>query len=155
MALAEGGDSWWIRGSLRSSCEYTQRCYRLRYDPWFDRWERVRTVYRQPVRAYREAILHYRTPQHDHRDDRRRCRDIFRTVGNQHLTVNGAKAEADKAWIQAIRFYYGEIFMSLEENARDVKYTCSRSSVGETLGQVFNRCEIEAKPCKAEKGGAQ
>ena len=144
-------DTRWVRRSVWSTCEFWGTCYRLRYERWEARQRQVRVIYRQAPRREREATLHYRTPhQHEHHDHRRHCRDVFRTVGNQHLSVQGAKGEADKAWIQAIRFYHGEIFMSLE-NARGTKYTCSRSSVGETLGQTFSRCEIEARPCKAER----
>lgn len=163
-ARSEGDDSRvYVRKSLWSSCEWWGTCYRYRYHNYDERWERVRVIYRrapvryhQPERSYREATLHYRTPDRDRydRDDRGGCRDIKRTVGDQHLTVPGAKAAADKAWIQMVRFHYGEVFMTLE-NARGVRYTCSRSSVGETLGQTFSRCEIEARPCKAEKEQAE
>ena len=154
VALAEGGDSRWVRPALRESarvnCEWWGNCFQhYRYLAWRERQARLRH-YRQPV-YHREATLHYRTPERDdRRDDRNRCRDFKRTVGDQHVSVEGAKRAADKAWIQMVRFYDGEVWMTLE-NAKGVKYMCSRSSVGETLGQTFSRCEIEARPCKAEK----
>ena len=147
-------DGRWIRPALRESarvnCEWWGNCFQhYRYLAWRERQARLRH-YRQPV-YHREATLHYRTPDRDERyDDRRRCRDFKRTVGDQHVSVEGAKRAADKAWIQMVRFYDGEVWMTLE-NAKGVKYMCSRSSVGETLGQTFSRCEIEARPCKAEK----
>lgn len=88
----------------------------------------------------------------------RHCREIRRAVGDQHLTVDGAKKAANDAWAGTIRFHLGEKFMSLE-NARAVIYTCSRSSIKEggvtTLGQTFTRCEIEAVPCMAMKERAE
>lgn len=78
------------------------------------------------------------------------CRDTRRAVGDQHLTVEGAKKAANDAWAGAVRFHLGEKFMDLS-NARHIVYTCSRSSIKEggvtTLGQTLTRCEIEATPC--------
>jgi hypothetical protein len=78
------------------------------------------------------------------------CRDIRKAVGDQHLTVEGAKKAANDAWAGTVRFHLGEKFMDLG-NARHVIYTCSRSSIKEggvtTLGQTLTRCEIEAQPC--------
>ena len=78
------------------------------------------------------------------------CREIRRVVGDQHLTVDGAKKAANDAWAGAVRFHLGEKFMDLN-NARHITYTCSRSSIKEggvtTLGQTFSRCEVEAQPC--------
>jgi hypothetical protein len=82
------------------------------------------------------------------------CRDIRRAVGDQHLTVEGAKKAANDAWAGTVRFHLGEKFMDLS-NARHIVYTCSRSSIKEggvtTLGQSLNRCEIEAQPCHPPK----
>jgi hypothetical protein len=78
------------------------------------------------------------------------CRDMRRAVGDQHLTVEGAKKAANDAWAGTVRFHLGEKFMDLT-NARNIVYTCSRSSIKEggvtTLGQSLTRCEIEAQPC--------
>ncbi len=144
---AQDDDARWVKRVLRVECRENGTCYR-RYYYQRRAAERERREYYAARRGPQVRGYTWRADDDDR--DYRGCRDTKRVVGNQHLTVNGAKAEADKAWIQSIRFYYGEVFMSLE-NAKDVKYTCSRSSVGETLGQTFNRCEIEAKPCKAEK----
>ena len=123
-------DGRWIR-QARRSCDFWGHCT-------------VRYVY------VRRPEVRYYAPRRDDDDRGVRCRDVMRTVGNQHLSVSGAKAEADKAWIQMVRFHLGEAHMTLE-NARDVTYTCSRSSVGETLGQTFSRCEVSARPCRAQK----
>ncbi|MGE0852767.1 MAG: hypothetical protein AB7O44_24600 [Hyphomicrobiaceae bacterium] len=78
------------------------------------------------------------------------CREMRRAVGDQHLTLDGAKKAANDSWAGTIRFHLGEKFMDLN-NARHVNYTCSRSSIKEggvtTLGQTFTRCEVEAQPC--------
>ena len=78
------------------------------------------------------------------------CRELRRAVGDQHLTVEGAKKAANDAWAGTVRFHLGEKFMDLS-NARHIVYTCSRSSIKEggvtTLGQSLTRCEIEATPC--------
>ena len=82
------------------------------------------------------------------------CRDIRRAVGDQHLTIDGAKKAANDAWAGTVRFHLGEKFMDLS-NARHITYTCSRSSIKEggvtTLGQSLNRCEIEAQPCHPQR----
>ena len=82
------------------------------------------------------------------------CRDIRRAVGDQHLTVDGAKKAANDAWAGTVRFHLGEKFMDLS-NARHIVYTCSRSSIKEggvtTLGQSLTRCEIEAQPCHPQR----
>jgi hypothetical protein len=82
------------------------------------------------------------------------CRDVRRAVGDQHLTVDGAKKAANDAWAGTVRFHLGEKFMDLS-NARHITYTCSRSSIKEggvtTLGQSLTRCEIEAQPCHPQR----
>lgn len=138
-------DSRWVKRVLRQECRENGTCYRR-----YVYLRRAAARERQAYYGRRPEVRSYVWRADDERDrEGRWCRDTKRVVGNQHLTINGAKGEAEKAWIQSIRFYYGEVFMSLE-NAKDIKFTCSRSSVGETLGQTFNRCEIEARPCKAE-----
>jgi hypothetical protein len=79
-----------------------------------------------------------------------RCRDMRRVVGDQGLSVALAQGQADKSWAADVRFHLGERYMDIS-NAEDIKYECSRSSVGETLGQTFHRCQISARPCKAPR----
>jgi hypothetical protein len=132
------------------SCRRVRRClhwvhsdpYR-RYDPHHSEVER---------RHYRSTeIRHYRD---DRDEDGPRCRDVRRTVGQQHLTLEGAKREANDAWAALVRFHLGEKFIDLT-NARHVTYSCSRSSIKDasvtTLGQTFTRCEIEAQPCRPRR----
>lgn len=147
-------DGAWVQRIVRA-CDWWG-C--TRYTQWEQQRQRVRRFYDRSdstrVYAYirRDDEDRQERRAELRRDERRGydCRDIKRVVGNQHLTISGAKGEADKAWIQAIRFYHGEVFMDMS-HARGITYTCSRSSVGETLGQTFTRCEIEARPCKAPR----
>lgn len=76
------------------------------------------------------------------------CFALIRTVGDQHLSIEGAKSEAVKAWSQQARHDLGERAMDFE-TARDGTFACVRSSIGSTLGQVFHRCELIARPCTA------
>ncbi len=114
------------------------------------------TCYRHRPRRH---VRYYRTPtrvdSYERRaaveEDRGLCRDIRRAVGDQHLSVEGAKKAANDAWAGTVRFHMGEKYMDLG-NAQHIVYTCSRSSIKEggvtTLGQSLNRCEIEAQPCR-------
>ncbi len=115
-------------------CRYRSRCVRRHQD---------------------DAPRVYGYERRDDEPERRDCpHPLLRVVGNQHLTVDGAKKAADEAWAGDVRFRHGEIYMDLN-NALHVTYTCSRSSIKEggvtTLGQSLNRCEIRAKPCQAPR----
>jgi len=112
------------------------------------------------IRAHR--ALHYAHPYTGARvysylrrvEEEEECRETRRAVGEQHLTVDGAKKAANDAWAGTVRFHLGEKFMDLS-NARHINYTCSRSSIKEggvtTLGQTLTRCELEAQPCQAPR----
>lgn len=82
------------------------------------------------------------------------CKDYLATVGDQYASEDGAKQEADKAWMQTARWQYGERFMS-RENADDATYECGRSSVGSVAGQIFIRCRLTARPCRPERQDAK
>lgn len=81
-----------------------------------------------------------------------RCMAPLTREGDQYATQTGAKAEADKAWMQAARWLYGESHMDLHY-AESIAYACGRSSVGSVAGQTFMRCEVTARPCRAPKIG--
>jgi hypothetical protein len=76
-----------------------------------------------------------------------RCLAPVRVVGSQWATDSGAEDSAQKAWSEQVRFSHGESFMDLE-HAQSYRKRCSRSSIGEALGQTLHRCEIEALPCR-------
>jgi hypothetical protein len=118
----------------RVYCRSDGRCYRPR---------RQAQAPGNPARVYGFV-------QRQNFDDFGTCREVRRAVGDQHLTVDGAKKAANDAWAGTVRFHLGEKFMDLG-NARQVSYTCSRSSIKEggvtTLGQTLTRCELEAQPC--------
>lgn len=78
------------------------------------------------------------------------CQSSLSVVGDQYATKDGAKQEADKAWMQTARWKYGERFMD-RQNADNIDYECGRSSVGSVAGQVFYRCSLKARPCPANE----
>ena len=138
-------------------CHYVRRSYPA-YDHWsgtvVTRWRDVRQCVRNHTYHYpeREPTRVYGYVRRD--DDREdRCKAVKRVVGQQALSVDGAKKEANEAWAAAVRFHHGEKYLDLA-NARGVTYSCSRSSIKEagtsvtTLGQAFTRCEVEATPCR-------
>lgn len=141
---------------LAASGASAEGCRHVRYyDHWtgrvVSRCVRVRTYYTPedaPTRVYGYTR---RDEDEDRRPGKEDCRAMRRAVGNQHLTVDGAKKAANDAWAGTIRFHLGEKFMDLG-NAKRIVYTCSRSSIKEgdvtTLGQTLTRCEIEAIPCR-------
>jgi hypothetical protein len=117
----------------RVYCRSDGRCYRSR-----------------PMAQAHRGTRVYSYVQRESYQDGPTCREMRRAVGDQHLTLDGAKKAANDSWAGTIRFHLGEKFMDLN-NARHVNYTCSRSSIKEggvtTLGQTFTRCEVEAQPC--------
>ena len=148
-------DSAWIRRTIRatakSNCEWYGDCERwYRYKAWRERQAHLRRMARERERAPMRVYGYERRDDDERYRTGSECRDRKRVVGDQHLTVAGAQGQADKAWQQDVRFYLGERFMDVK-NAEGVRYECSRSSVGETLGQILHRCEVSARPCRAPK----
>lgn len=99
--------------------------------------------------------LRHRVEQRRDRSDHDRdpvqaphCERKIAIVGDQYASEAGAKAEAEKAWMQSVRFYFGERYMDIAF-ADEIAYACARSSVGSVVGQTFHRCEVSAKPCRA------
>lgn len=129
-------------GTIRYARYYCRegRCYRS-----------ARQAYARPYRRYPTRVYSYERRAHE---EEVTCRDTRRVVGDQHLTLEGAKKAANDAWAGAVRFHLGEKYMDLA-NARHLSYTCSRSSIKEggvtTLGQTLTRCEVEAQPCHAPR----
>ena len=85
-----------------------------------------------------------------------RCIAPVRVVGSQDIREDAAEESAKKAWSEQVRWASGEAYMDMQ-NASDYQKRCSRSSIGEALGAVLNRCEIIATPCRPGmvNGGAQ
>jgi hypothetical protein len=123
---------------IRVYCRHDGRCYRPRRQEY----------------AYHSGTRVYSYVRREGGEEGHGCRDVRRAVGDQHLTVDGAKKAANDAWAGTVRFHLGEKFMDLS-NARHIVYTCSRSSIKEggvtTLGQTLTRCEIEAQPCHPQR----
>lgn len=111
------------------------------------RWHRSYTSHYY-VRDY------YRTPPAAEFPDRqqtlgRHCLEPVRGVGSQFIGQVGALEAAKKDWMERVRYDHGEKFLDLA-NARDFDSRCGRTSIGEVAGQVLFRCEVWARPCKAE-----
>jgi hypothetical protein len=77
------------------------------------------------------------------------CADKVRGVGTQWIGPEGALDTAKKDWMERVRYDYGESFLDMT-NAKDFVSRCGRTSIGEVAGQVMYRCEIMARPCKAD-----
>lgn len=125
--------------------------------PWADRAFGVHRQYRdnphwREPRRYRPPVYGWRQRHQPHvpaGEPDKHCKPVVRVVGDQRTTEDAAKEQADKAWMQEVRFRYGERYM-LTTQARERRYACSRSSIGELVGQTMQRCEIIAQPCPAE-----
>lgn len=76
-----------------------------------------------------------------------RCLAPVRVVGSQDIREGAAEDSAKRAWAEYVRWTHGEAFQDFA-NATDYQKRCSRSSIGEALGQYFHRCEITANPCR-------
>lgn len=100
-----------------------------------------------PTKVY---AAEYRT------DEVMRCLAPVRVVGSQDVREGAAEESAKKGWMESVRWAHGEAFMDAA-NWTDMQRRCSRSSIGEMVGQVFYRCEIVASPCRPgmSKGGGQ
>ena len=77
------------------------------------------------------------------------CVEKVRGLGTQWIGTEGAMDAAKKDWMERVRYDFGESFLDLN-NAKDFVSRCGRTSIGETMGQVMYRCEIVARPCKAQ-----
>ena len=101
-----------------------------------------RTVKKAAPSPAKVAAAEYRV------DEVKRCLAPVRVVGSQDIREDAAEASAKKAWAEHVRWMSGESFQDFS-NATGYAKRCSRSSIGEALGQYFTRCEIEASPCRA------
>lgn len=107
-----------------------------------DRYHAVRHRHRPVVRQYRSIEI-----VREDRDDWH-CLDKVHVVGSQWIGEQGAEDSAKKAFMEEVRYRYGETFMDVD-HARDYEHRCTRSSVGKVAGQIYYRCEVAARPCKA------
>lgn len=105
----------------------------------------ARRTYRKrkpEVRAYVK-----RERERDEAEDKLICMDKVRVVGSQWATADGAEDSARKAWMEQVRWRFGESAMTIE-SAKDYAKRCSRSSIGELANSVLHRCEVQARPCR-------
>lgn len=130
-------------------------------DRQLEDWRERRHYRPQPRRPVVVVVRRERAHDHDHDRGPRvaawvrhreqaellRCRSIVTAVGDQALTDEGAKTEANKAWAASARWSYGEKVISIQF-AENITYQCGRSSIGSVAGQTFHRCEVKARPCE-------
>jgi len=92
-----------------------------------------------------------------HRRHAERCMPIVSVVGDQSGTANGAKAQAEKAWQQQVRFLNGELY-SDPRYAGQISYRCVDSSIRNIANRAteivginsqLKRCSMTATPCRA------
>lgn len=76
------------------------------------------------------------------------CKGKVRGLGTQWIGEEGALDAARKDWMERVRYDLGESYLDLN-NAEDYWQRCGRVSIGSVAGQVTYRCEILARPCKA------
>ena len=88
---------------------------------------------------------------------RRECSSAVSVVGDQAATMNGAKAQAEKAWQQQVRFLSGELY-SDPRYAENIAYRCVDSSIRNLANRAteivginsqLKRCSMTATPCRA------
>lgn len=86
-----------------------------------------------------------------------RCMPVVSVVGDQSGTANGAKAQAEKAWQQQVRFLNGELY-SDPRYAGQISYRCVDSSIRNIANRAteivginsqLKRCSMTATPCRA------
>ncbi len=113
---------------------------------------RARVHYARRHTHYEPQVMAYvkREGEKAAKDDREfHCVDKVRGVGTQWIGPEGALDTAKKDWMERVRYDYGESYLDMT-NAKDFVSRCGRTSIGEVAGQVMYRCEIMARPCKAE-----
>lgn len=136
--------STWHAGP-RSSVAYessgiaAQRAKPRRY-----RGARSAANHRQYVQTERDVRLY----RHDEKPRRHvQCLDRVTVVGSQWANEAGAEESAQKAFMEQVRWQSGEQFLDIR-NADGYAKRCSRSSIGEVIGQTMHRCEVSARPCR-------
>ena len=123
-------------------------------------------TYREPTRHHR----YHRKPRTvrkvfvirpERPRDEGRCKPALAIVGDQSPTENGARAQAEKAFQQEVRFRHGEIYADAR-NAESITFACVDSSVRNLLNRAteavgvnsqLKRCQMRATPCAAPRLG--
>lgn len=152
IALTIGG--FIVLFASSAGAKTTRVCNTFTKECW---WERNGHVVKRPVRRTyhkrKRHQAHKHTPQvrayvkREDDEDRVKCYGIVRVVGSQWATESGAEESARKAWMEQVRWRFGESAMSIEA-AQDYSKRCSRSSIGEVANSVLHRCEVQARPCR-------
>jgi hypothetical protein len=127
--------------------------YTSRPVDWFDRdgnhVRYYRTRHRKHAYERRQEVRGWHSQARGYYPSEERCKGFLTAVGDQYVSEQGAKAEADKQFSATVRWTFGERFLD-RSNAEDVTYECGRSSIGSVAGQIFHRCRIRARPCRPQ-----
>lgn len=110
----------------------------------------VRRVHRKPERK-RHSHKRRRKPEvrayvRREEDDGVHCKPTVRVVGDARPTENGAREDAEAAWMRETRWKFGAMYISLP-SAKKYQIRCGRDSITEFAGAVMVRCELMAQPC--------
>jgi hypothetical protein len=134
-----------ILAAIANPAKATDWDWSMSGDSYHSHKQKPRRKYRR--KAPEPEIRYYAPPRDD--EDLKFCVGPVRGVGTQWLGEDGAMDAATKDWRERVRYDLGEIFVDIT-HAEDFRKRCGRTSIGETLGQVLFRCEVWARPCKAE-----
>jgi hypothetical protein len=147
LSKARATDFSWPRSSWEPA--YSKSGHRIRVHNKKRRaqssYERVRE--RERINAYRNTEYALSTDDEPDWKPVGECAYKIRGLGTQWIGEEGALDAAKKDWMEKVRYDLGESFLDLK-NARAFVHRCGRVSIGETLGQVFYRCEMVARPCQ-------
>lgn len=137
-----------IVASAQNAPTYTSRPV-----DWFDhdgnRVRYYRTHHRKYVLERRREVRGWHSHRGGYYPSEEKCKAPVAVVGDQYASESGAQEEARKNWMATARYMHGERYMPID-NADDITFECGRSSVGSVVGQVFYRCRLIARPCRAE-----
>ena len=100
------------------------------------------------------GVKYYRSPEvlverERSEGERDRCLPPVSGLGTQWIGLEGALKAARKDWMERVRYDHGESFVDMS-HAANVGSRCGRVSIGQFLGRVMYRCEVIARPCKAQ-----
>jgi hypothetical protein len=151
-ATAQQPGDWphsvWKKGTHGKAVRKAKPKARVRHHK---RKKHVRTDRLDTRRIRTGSIPRGATPQPE------KCMPSVSVVGDQSPSTNGAKAQAEKAWQQQVRFRNGELYAD-PRYATTITYRCVDSSIRnianratEALGinSQFKRCSMTAIPCRA------
>ena len=133
-------DEPYHRVGCRKDWATIKRMVRKHREPEVRSWQRLEDIDVAPAKS-----------QCPHR------KPLVSVVGTEHLNEKTAIDRAETAWMDQVRYFHGEMFVTLDK-AYGFKRVCSRSSTGDSVtarvldkisenAGVLYRCRIDAYPC--------